>query len=69
VVAKFDEEQEILLAFCDWWCADAPNARPGNLIESTFAPVRARTDLTQGPGIREAGVAMIFKLLEVAEGR
>jgi hypothetical protein len=39
------------------------------LMESTFAPVRARTDITKGPGSREAGLAMIFKLMEVAEGR
>jgi hypothetical protein len=31
--------------------------------------VRARTKITKGPGSREAGVAMIFKLLEAAEGR
>jgi hypothetical protein len=31
--------------------------------------VRARTDLTKGPGSREAGVAMIYKLLEAAERR
>ena len=31
--------------------------------------MRARTDLTKGPGNREAGVARIFKLLEAPEGR
>jgi hypothetical protein len=39
------------------------------LIESVFAPVRARTDVTKGPGSRRAGLAMIFKLMESAEGR
>ena len=42
-----------------------------NPIESTFAPVRTRTDITKitkGPGSKEAGLAMI-KLLEAAEGR
>ncbi len=34
-----------------------------------FATVRARTDITKGPGSREAGMAMIFKLLEAADGR
>lgn len=43
--------------------------RTTNPIESTFAPVRSRTDVTKGPGSREAGVAMIFKLLEAQEGR
>ncbi len=31
--------------------------------------MRANTDITKGPGSREAGVAMIYKLLEAAEGR
>jgi putative transposase len=31
--------------------------------------VRANTDITKGPGSREGGVAMIYKLLEAAEGR
>jgi len=31
--------------------------------------VRARTKLTKGPGSREAGLAMIYKLLEAQEGR
>jgi putative transposase len=43
--------------------------RTSNPIESTFSPVRARTDLTKGPGSREAGLAMCFKLIEAAEGR
>ena len=43
--------------------------RTTNPIESVFAPVRARTDITKGPGSREAGLSMIYKLIEVAEGR
>ena len=43
--------------------------RTTNPIELTFAPVRALTDITKGPGSREAALAMIFKLLEAAEGR
>ncbi len=39
------------------------------LMESVFSPVRARTDVTKGPGSRQAGLAMIFKLVEAAEGR
>lgn len=31
--------------------------------------MRARTDITKGPGSRQAGLAMIFKLMEAAEGR
>ena len=40
-----------------------------NPIESTFSPVRARTRVTKGPGNKEAGLAMVFKLLEAAEQR
>jgi hypothetical protein len=31
--------------------------------------VRARTRLTKGPGSKDAGLAMVFKLLEAAEER
>ena len=31
--------------------------------------MRARTNVTKGPGSREAGIAMCFKLIEAAEGR
>jgi len=40
-----------------------------NPIESTFSPVRARTRVTKGPGNKQAGLAMVFKLLEAAEQR
>jgi transposase-like protein len=43
--------------------------RTTNPIESTFAPVRARTDVTKGPGSRQAGLAMIYTLVEASEGR
>jgi putative transposase len=46
-----------------------PHLKSTNPIESRFALVRARTDLRKGPGSREAGLAMIFKLLEAAQGR
>ena len=31
--------------------------------------MRARTRVTKGPGSKQAGLAMVFKLLEAAEGR
>jgi transposase-like protein len=40
-----------------------------NAIESTFAAVKARTRTTKGAGSREAGLAMAFKLLTMAEKR
>jgi hypothetical protein len=40
-----------------------------NPIESSFSPVRARTRVTKGPGTKDTGLAMVFKLLQAAEGR
>ncbi len=40
-----------------------------NPIESTFATVRLRTRVTEGPGSRAAGLAMAFKLIESAQDR
>jgi putative transposase len=68
-VAKVVDERELLLAYYDYPAEHWIHLRTTNPIESTFAPVRARTDVTKGPGSREAGLAMIFKLLEAAEGR
>lgn len=68
-VAKITGDKESLLAFYDFPAEHWRHLRTTNPIESTFAPVRARMDLTKGPGCREAGVAMIYKLMEAAEGR
>jgi putative transposase len=68
-VAKIISEKEQLLAFYDYPAEHWRHLRTTNPIESAFAPVRARTDLTKGPGSRQAGLAMIFKLMEAAEGR
>jgi len=68
-VAKLTKEREALLAFYDFPAEHWIHLRTSNPIESTLAPVRARTDVTKGPGSRQAGLAMCFKLIEVAEGR
>jgi putative transposase len=68
-VAKIIEEKEVLLTFYDFPAEHWRHLRTTNPIESTFAPVRARTDLTKGPGSREAGLSMIYKLMEAAERR
>jgi putative transposase len=67
--AKITEDEEALLAFYDYPKEHWVHLRTTNPIESTFAPVRARIDITKGPGSRKAGLAMIFKLMEAAEGR
>ena len=68
-VAKIEDDKEALLAFYDYPAQHWRHLRTSNPIESVFAPVRARTDVTKGPGSRQAGLAMIFKLMEAAEGR
>ena len=68
-VKKITDDEEALLTFYDYPAEHWRHLRTTNPIESPFATVRARTDLTKGPGSREAGVAMIFKLLEAAQGR
>jgi putative transposase len=68
-VAKIVDEKEQLLTFYEFPAEHWRHLRTTNPIESAFAPVRARTDLTKGPGSGEAGAAMIYKLLEAAEGR
>ena len=68
-VSKITDEKEAMLTFYDYPAEHWRHLRTSNPIESTFAPVRARTDITKGPGSRQAGLAMIFKLIEAAEGR
>ena len=68
-VAKIVDDKGTLLTFYDYPAQHWRHLRTTNPIESVFAPVRARTDVTKGPGSRQAGLAMIFKLMEAAEGR
>jgi putative transposase len=68
-VAKITDDREALLAFFDYPAEHWLHLRTTNPIESTFSPVRARTRVTKGPGNKDAGLAMVFKLLEAAEGR
>src|ERR687892_54109 len=68
-VAKVTDDAEALLCFFDYPAEHWLHLRTTNPIESSFSPVRARTRLTKGPGNKDAGLAMVFKLLEAAEGR
>jgi putative transposase len=68
-VSKITDDKEALLAYYDYPVLHWRHLRTTNPIESVFAPVRARTDITKGPGSRQAGLAMIYKLIEAAEGR
>ena len=68
-VAKIEDDKQTLLTFYDFPAEHWIHLRTTNPIESVFAPVRSRADVTKGPGSRQAGLAMIFKLIEAAEGR
>jgi putative transposase len=68
-VEKIAFEKEALLGFYDYPVEHWIHLRTSNPIKSVFAPVRARTEVTKCPGSRVAGLAMIFKLMEAAEGR
>jgi transposase-like protein len=68
-VAKVTDDAEALLTFFDYPAEHWLHLRTTNPIESTFSPVRARTRVTKGPGSKDAGLAMVFKLLEAAEQR
>lgn len=62
-VAKIVDDKETLLTFYDYPAEHWIHLRTTNPIESVFSPVRARTDVTKGPGSRQAGLAMIYKLI------
>jgi transposase-like protein len=68
-VAKVTDDAEALLTFYDFPAEHWLHLRTTNPIESAFSPVRARTRVTKGPGTRDMGLAMVFKLLQAAEGR
>jgi len=63
------KDKETLFTFMDYPAAHWLHLRTSNAIESTFATVRARTRTTKGAGSRDAGLAMAFKLLLMAEKR
>jgi putative transposase len=67
-VAKVTDDAETLLTFFDYPAEHWLHLRTTNPIESSFSPVRARTRVTKGPGTRDTGLAMVFKLLQAAEG-
>jgi putative transposase len=68
-VAKVTDDLDLLLTFYDYPAEHWVHLRTSNPIESTFATVRHRTQVTKGPGSRTAGLAMAFKRVEAAQDR
>ncbi len=63
------KDEKSLLTLFDYPAAHWVHLRTTNAIESVFATVKARTKQTKGAGSRDAGLAMVFKLLEMAQKR
>jgi putative transposase len=66
-VAKVVNDADSSLSFYDYPAEHWLHLRTTKPIESTFAPLRARTKLSKGPGNAAAGLAMVLRLPEAAE--
>ena len=62
------KDRDALLAFYEFPAEHWAHIRTSNVIESTFATVRHRTDRTKGSLTRDGMLAMIFKLGMSAQG-
>src|SRR5438477_6499161 len=67
--AKITDDLDQLLAFYDYPAEHWVHLRTTNPIESTFATVRNRTKVTKGQGLRAAGLAVAFMILDYAQVR
>jgi putative transposase len=68
-LAKLDRDWKPLTAFYDFPAEHWRHLRTTNPIESSFATVRLRTQVTKGAGSKAAALAMAYKLLESAQER
>lgn len=68
-VAALCKGKEKLLTYFDFPTEHWIHIRTSNPIESAFSTVRLRQRVTKGAGSRRRGLAMAFKLLEMAQAR
>jgi len=68
-VKKIEKDWTELTAFFNFPAMHWQHLRTTNAIESTFATVRLRTNVTKGAGSKTAAETMTFKLLEDAQKR
>lgn len=61
------KDRHALLSFYDWPAEHWVHLRTSNVIESTFATIRHRTDRVKGAFSRATLLAMLFKLAGTAE--
>ena len=62
-------KDRVLLTFYDFCAAHRTHLRTTKPIESTFATVKARTQVTQWAGTRPGGLVMSYKLVDAAQER
>lgn len=62
-------DKQQLLTFFDFPAEHWKHLRTSNIVESPFATVRLRQRVTKGPGSRNKGLTMAFKLLDMAQKR
>ena len=62
-------DEEKMLTFFDFPAEHWRHLRTSNVVESPFATVRLRQRVTKGPGSQSKGLAMAYKLLDMAEER
>ncbi|HFC9269514.1 TPA: IS256 family transposase [Legionella pneumophila] len=68
-MACLAKDKEELLAFYDFPAEHWQHIRTTNPIESAFSTVRLRTHKSRNCGSRDTTLAMVFKLMEVAQKR
>jgi transposase-like protein len=68
-IAKLDRDWKALTAFYDFPAEHWRHLRTTNAIESSFATVRLRTNVTKGAGSKAAALGMAYKLLDAAQQR
>lgn len=68
-VKKITDDQTEVMEFYDLPAEHWIHRRTTNPIESTFATVWLRTEVTRGAGSRTAALAKVFKLIESVQAR
>lgn len=68
-VASLERNKDRLFTFYNYPAEHWQHIRSTNVIESSFATVRLRSNKTKGCGSAEATTMMVFKLMENAQRR
>ena len=68
-VTTLEKDADVLLTFFDFPAQHWKHLRTSNVIESPFATVRLRQQVTKGAGSRTKGLLMAYKLLDMAQAR